>query len=93
MTPEEKIVRAEHAQELLKNPLLKKAFKAVRDEILSQWESASPPDIDAREYFWKMYQCANAFEGVLLGYIQTGEVAKKQLQEKKTLTQKVRSVF
>ena len=93
MTPEEKDVRAVHAKELLENPLLKKSLLYIREVILREWETTPSNDVEHREHLWRMYNNANSFENVLRGFIQTGEIARKQLRDSETFKQRVKRVL
>lgn len=82
MTDDERVLRAEHAQTLIDNPLLKKSIQAIKNEIIMKWENSPPETPDNREYLWHLQQAVIAFENVLFGYIQTGKIAREQLQQK-----------
>ena len=88
MTNNEKIERGEQAKALAENPLLKKAIAVVKQSVFEEWEDAKTPE--DREDLWNFQQAVTRFEKVLLGYIQTGEIARKQLLSERTFTQKVR---
>ena len=93
MTPDEKDIRGVRAKELMDNPLLKDAVKTIKEAIIHKWSITDPSDTDQREYLWKLHEAATSFENVLFGYIQTGEIARKQLQETKTFRQRIKSVM
>lgn len=88
MTPDEKINLAEQAKTLVDNPLLRKSIAFIKQAIFEDWEDAKTPE--DREDLWRMQNAVTRFEGILLGYIQTGEIARKQLLEQKTFAQQVK---
>lgn len=89
MELQDQVERGRQARDLLDNHLLAKALKASKEEIIEMWESTPARDSEAREWLFKMYQASLRFEKVLLGYIDSGKIAQKDLKEK-TLAEKIR---
>ena len=85
--------RGENAQNLLNDPLLRKALDGSRATILEAWQATPIRDNEGREYLWKLHQASLRFEEILFGWIQNGEIAKANLKEGKSVTQRIRSVF
>jgi hypothetical protein len=85
--------RGENAQNLLKDPLLRKALDAARQVILEAWQKTPVRDNDGREYLWKLHQASLRFEEILFGYVQNGEIAKHKLKEKLPIRERIRSVY
>ena len=83
MDLEGQVERAKHAQDLLNNHLLAKALEVSKKEIIEMWENTPARDSDAREWLFKMYQASLRFEKVLLGYIDAGKIAQKELKAPK----------
>ena len=88
MTEDEKVLRADHAQTLVNNPLLKKTIAVIKQMIFEEWEEAT--DEAVRDELWRQQRAVTSFEGVLLGYIQTGEIARKQLLQQRNFKQRVK---
>ena len=88
MTDDEKVLRGEHAQELVNNPLLKKSIAVIKQLIFEEWEEATEEEV--RNELWRQQRAVTSFEGVLLGYIQTGKVARKQLLDQRNFKQRVK---
>lgn len=91
MTDDEKVVRGEHAKALADNPLLRKSIAVIKQAIFEEWEVAE--DQETRDELWRQQKAVTSFEGVLLGYIQTGEIARKQLLPQKNFRQKVKGAL
>jgi hypothetical protein len=85
--------RGQNAENLLKDALLAKALKVSRETILSAWEQTPIRDAEGREFLWKLHQASLRFEEILRGWIQNGEIAKANLKEGKSVTQRIRSAF
>ena len=85
--------RGTNAGNLLNNPLLQKALNASRETIMTAWQATPIRDQEGREYLWKLHQASLRFEEILVGYVQNGEIAKANLKEGKSVTQRIRSVF
>lgn len=80
MRPEEILKRAEHARQLLEDPMLKEALDLIEKEVILEWGGCPARDKDGREELWKFYKTALKFRGILQGAIESGKVA--QFQEK-----------
>lgn len=93
MSEHDEETRGRNAQTLLDDPLLSKAMEASRREIIDAWEVAPSRDTDGREWLWKLYQASLRFEGILRGYIDSGRIAKANLKEGKSITERLRSVL
>jgi len=90
MTKDEKIERGEQAKALAENPLLKKAISVIKQSIFEEWEKATTTE--DRDELWRQQAAVSNFEKVLFGFIQTGEIARKQLLSERTFKQKLRRV-
>lgn len=81
MTQEEEMQRAEHARQVMEDPLVQEAFSVIEKEILSQWEECPARDVEGRERLWQYYKIAKKFRGVFEGVMETGKIAKRQLED------------
>ncbi len=86
------IDRAEHAQRLLNDELLKDALKAIKDDVQRTWIDCPARDKDGKEALWQLAKTADKFETLLRGFIETGKLAKinlKAFEEQKGLIRRV----
>ena len=83
MNPDEIIKRAEHARQLLEDPLLKDALDLMEKEVVEQWGACPARDIEGREQLWKFYKTTLKFRGILQGAIENGKVAQFREQSLK----------
>jgi phosphoribosylaminoimidazole-succinocarboxamide synthase len=93
MTPEEEANRAEEASRLLENLLLKDAFAAIKSEAVRQWDATGAKAEQEREWIWRHYKVIANVESILRGYVESGRIARMQLQEKETLRERTSKFF
>lgn len=74
------INRAEHAQRLLDDELLRSALDAIKAEVVRTWVDCPQAEKDAKEALWQLMKTTDKFEFLLLGYIETGKLAKANLK-------------
>lgn len=79
----DEVQRADMAQMILSSPVMKEALDRIESEILSAWELTGPRDTEAREKAWNFYLAAKKFRSTLTNFIQTGQMARMQLEESK----------
>jgi hypothetical protein len=84
--------RAWQAKELLGNELLQESLMALQTEIIKQWEAAPARDVEGKEHLWQLYKVAIKFKSVLTGYVQAGDFADAQLQQKQSVLDKALKV-
>lgn len=77
------MARAEHAQAILTNPLVKEVLDALEKDIISAWETTPMRDSEAREKAWMYYLTVRKFRNTFLGFIETGKMASMQIEEKR----------
>jgi hypothetical protein len=83
------------AEDLLANPLLAEALKAIKDEVTAQWMECPARDHEGKEALWQLAKTAQKFENLLTGYIQTGKLATdklKQYEDRKGLMDRIRRI-
>lgn len=80
MTPEEELIRAEQAAQLLRNPLVRQALDGIKNGVIENWRQAPVKDKDLREYLWTIYVGACKFEELLQSHIETGKLAAASLK-------------
>lgn len=83
---EQEIQRAQHAKDLLDNPLYKDTWKAYEQEILQQLKTCSPRDAEGLQKAVMLLQIMAKFQHMVQQTVETGKLAQMQVQ-RKTLRQ------
>ena len=78
--PEVEIRRAGRAAQILNDPLVKDALEAIESNILSWWEASNVKDAEFREKCWSIYCASRKFRAMLQTHIETGTLARAQLE-------------
>ena len=86
------IERARQAQELIEHPLFVEAFETYRERLMKEWADSPARDTDGREKLWLMTKLLNGVENHLKELMQTGKLASLQLEQKRTLAQRLKLV-
>jgi hypothetical protein len=76
--------RASEAQAILNNDLFKEAFETVKAAYTEAWLNSPARDTEGREKIYQFMQALTAVEGHLVSVVQTGEMAKAQLEDLRT---------
>jgi hypothetical protein len=79
----DEIQRADMAKMILSSPVMEDALDAIEKDVLNAWENTSARDTEGREKAWAFYLAARKFRSTLKSYIETGMLARVQLEEKK----------
>ena len=66
---------------LLENPVLQQTFDYLKDAYFKAWEQTSVEDSKSRENVWMMYKTLDTVHGHIKTYVDTGKLAKKQLED------------
>ena len=75
--------RASNAERLLNEPLIKEAFDYLDTEFMRAWKQSSVEDTQARERIYNLCQALEAVKGHLKSVVETGKMAKAQLDQLK----------
>jgi hypothetical protein len=75
------ISRGQQAAELLEHPLLAEAFSMLKGQYQSAWESSPARDAQGREELWRLLKSLNAVEGHLKTVVETGKLARIQVEQ------------
>ena len=75
--------RASNAERLLNEPLIKEAFDYLDTEFMRAWKQSSVEDTQARERIYNLCKALEAVKGHLKSVIETGKMAKAQLDQLK----------
>lgn len=82
--------RGRQATELLEHPLMKEAFSTIRQEFTQAWQSSPARDQEGRERLWHLLKLTDRLEGFLTETVTTGKMASMQIEEARTLAQKLK---
>ena len=70
--------RGERAKALMRDPLFTEAFDVLEEKYIGQWKDSSS-SLDERETLFQMYQALMMVRGHLIEVIETGDLAKLEL--------------
>ena len=82
MTPEEEIVRAERARQLMSDPLLQETLETLKQGYIEAWARTPIKDSELREHIWGLYCATMKFEEILQSTLDSGKLAAQQLKLK-----------
>lgn len=66
--------KAQDAERLLNEPILKEALAAIKSEIIAQWAATPARDTDGREWIWRHMKVVEKFEAILRTYVEDGKI-------------------
>jgi hypothetical protein len=84
------MARADLARAVLDNALFKESFEAIEQELITRWKTDASLNPDGRERVFLMVTLLNQVRQVLTQHLQTGEMARMQLQAEKTRREKLK---
>jgi len=91
MTTEQRVYDGDRAREVLDNEVFQQVFADYRTEITEQWMKSPARDVDGRERLWTFLAHLNKLETMLQTTLDTGKLARLDLEHKRTLAQKARN--
>jgi Arc/MetJ-type ribon-helix-helix transcriptional regulator len=80
MTDAENAHRGQEAARLLESDVMREALQALESEIVAQWEQCPARDKEGKEALWQLLKTKRKFERLLLGYVETGKLARENLR-------------
>ena len=89
MTPEEEIIRAGKAKEILQAELFKEAFQTIEAALLAGIRASAFTDEKLREKLAQRYAALHDIRAALQSVIETGEMAREQLSLMERVKNKV----
>lgn len=93
MEIEQRIYNGDRAREVLENEAFAAAFADMKTEIVEQWKTAPARDNAGREQLWQLLKLAEKLELILRSSLDTGKLAKKELQHQQTLVERAKAVI
>ena len=80
MSPEEKVTRASHAEQLMRDDLLTEAFEKIEAAYVNAWKASRVGDKEAREFAYSMVSAVALVRRQLVGVIQEGQLAVADIE-------------
>lgn len=93
MEIEDRIYNGARAKEVLENEAFTAAMADMKQEITEQWKSSPARDHEGREKLWQLLKLADKLEATLRTSLETGKLAKLDLQHKQTLADRAKSLI
>lgn len=91
MTLEQRIYNADRAREVLENEAYQQVFTDAKQEITDQWTKSPARDVEGREKLWLMLSLLSKLEAMLQESLDSGKLAKLELQHQLTLAEKAKA--
>lgn len=85
--------RGEQARALLENPLLQEAFAALDKSYVEAWRGTGARDAEARERLWQATQIVGKVRTHLRTVMDTGKLARHELDSIARLGEKRFGIF
>lgn len=82
MSPEEEIVRAGKARDILNSEIFKEAVSAIEEALRSARLSSGITSVELREKLWAQEVALHSILGQLRNHIESGQLAEKTLLER-----------
>jgi hypothetical protein len=91
MTPEQRVYDGDRAREVLDNEVFQQVFADLATEITEQWKKSPARDEAGRHELWLMQSLLSKLQTMLQTTLDTGKLARLDLEHKRTLAQKARN--
>lgn len=82
VTDQEEIRRAQHAEQLLRDPMLAECMQAIETDLIEQMRDASLDKQDMHTRLITALQCTRAIERRLWQLLQLGHAAQQRIEMK-----------
>lgn len=92
MTLDKRIYNGDRAREVLENEAFQQVFADYKQEITDQWTKSPARDLEGREKLWLMLSLLNRLETMLQATLDSGKLAKLDLEHEKTLMQRAKGL-
>ena len=92
MTLEKRIYQADRAREVLENEAFQQVFADAKQEITDQWTKSPARDQEGREKLWLMLSLLNKLETMLQASLDSGKLARLDLEHQKTLAERAKGL-
>jgi len=91
-TLDQRVYAADRAQEVLSNEAFQQVFADAKQEITEQWTKSPARDQEGREKLWLMLSLLNKLEAMLQSSLDSGKLAKAELQHQQTMLDRAKSL-
>jgi hypothetical protein len=91
MTTEQRVYDGDRAREVLENEVFQQVFADLATEITEQWKKSPARDEEGRHELWLMQSLLSKLQTMLQTTLDTGKLARLDLEHKRTLAQKARN--
>ena len=88
MTPEQIITRANAAERVLDDPLVKEALATIEAQIIEAFHDCPARDMEAMRILQSELRRCRKFKDILRGAIERGKLAANDLLEKENMLQR-----
>ena len=85
--------RGARADRLLNDEMLKEAIDFIENDIVEKWKTSPPSLPEAQTILRLKWQCLQDIKGYIKDVAQTGRIANTQLEQERTLKEKLKKVF
>ena len=92
-TLEQRLYNGSRAKEVLENEEFQAAFEAIEKDILEQWTNSPARDAEGREKLWSYLHLLRKVRTQLQSSLETGRLAELDLQHKRTMSERARSML
>ena len=92
-TLEQRLYNGSRAKEVLENEDFQAAFEAIEKDILEQWTNSPARDAEGREKLWSYLHLLRKVRTQLQSSLETGRLAELDLQHKRTMSERARSML
>lgn len=92
-TLEQRLYQGDQAKLILENEAFTNAFDAIEKDVIEQWKSSPARDEECREKLWTYLQMLHKLKASLTTTLETGTLARVELQHKQTLADKAKALF
>ena len=91
MSPEEELIRAGKAKEVLENELFREAVKGIETALLTGIHRSAFADEKLREKLSQRYALLQDLVGQLKTHMETGKLAEETIR-RKTISERIKAV-
>ena len=85
------VERGRQAADIINHPLFVEALEKYKQRLVSEWMASPARDQDGREKLWLMIKTSEAVERHLVELMETGTLASVQLEQKRTLAERLKN--
>ncbi len=79
MTEQQQVLRGQEAAQVLDNEAFKLAMQSLKTSVLEQWKACPIRDSQGQLLLLQLAKLTDLFEGTLIGMIESGKFAQRQI--------------